>query len=461
MISSKPNILERDRLLLIESAGESAEADTASGGQTDTGLADTLRDRYQNCTLVRTSSLLEGIDELAHHGARAVIVHVNDNDPQLAHAVSALREAAGKHARVLLCCPVELEPHVREVAQSGADDYLLLPIDHAELDTALGFVGTADIAKDTPANPTASMEELSVLSELLAQLGQDGFSNLGRLADLVRLAMGSESVTVVADGTTACSGGTVVEPVLIEQIKRGTKTIGQICVGTRALPYRSADVEKLKHYARLTSHLLDAAANQRSWRHEALTDEVSGLHNRRYALRLLNDLLKRAKKERFRVTVLLFDIDNFKSYNDSFGHAAGDEIIRTIGQLFQSHCRDHDIVTRYGGDEFCVIFWDADQPRVAGSTHPSDALSVLKRFQKELLGWQFESRKCESWKCESLRDVPPGSLTISGGLASFPWDASTAEELIAQADHALLRAKDAGKNRVLIFGEHTDTPSTA
>ncbi len=436
MISSTPNILERDRLLLIESSDE---------------LAGFLNERYQNCTVVKTASLLEGIDKLAQSSARAVVVHVADNDPQLEAALRGLREAAGDHTKIVLCCSIELEPHVRAMVSAGADDYLLLPVNDAEFDSALGFVRQSEIAGEACKPATASMDELAALSDLLAQIGQDDFSSLTRLADLVRLAMQSESVTIVADGSTASSGGTVSEPVLVEQIKRGTRTIGQISIGPRRLPYRPADIEKLEHYGRLASHLLDAAANHRSWRKEALTDELSGLYNRRYALRLLKDLIDRARRERFRVTVLLFDIDNFKSYNDAYGHAAGDEIIRCIGKMFQSNCRDHDIVTRYGGDEFCVIFWDADRPRVAGSTHPADALSVLERFKKDLLGWQ----------CESLVDHAPGSITISGGLASFPWDASTAEELIAQADEALLQAKESGKNRVLVFGEHTDAPSAS
>jgi diguanylate cyclase (GGDEF)-like protein len=436
LISSTPNILERDRLLLIASSDE---------------LSGVLQERYQNCTVLKTKSFLEGIDELANRSVRAVLVHVTNDDPQLLPALRGLREAAGKNTKVILCCPVELEPHVRPIASSGADDYLLLPVDYAEFDAALGFVAPSELSRDTGKMATASMDELAALSDLLAQLGRDDFSTLTRLADLVRLAMQSESVTIVADGSTASSGGTVAEPVLVERIKRGTQAIGQISVGPRRLPYRPADIDKLAHYGRLASHLLDAAANHRTWRKEALTDELSGLHNRRYAMRLLADLLSRARRDRFRVTVLLFDIDDFKSYNDCYGHAAGDEIIRCIGQMFQSHCRGHDIVTRYGGDEFCVIFWDADQPRVAGSTHPLDALSVLERFKKDLLGWQ----------CESLVDHAPGSITISGGLASFPWDASTANELIAQADEALLRAKGAGKNRVLVFGEHTDAPSNS
>ena len=139
----------------------------------------------------------------------------------------------------------------------------------------------------------------------------------------------------------------------------------------------------------------------------------------------------------------MFDVDDFKSYNVTYGHAAGDEIIRHIGCLFKSHCREHDVVTRYGGDEFLVIFWDADEPRVAGSSHPTDALTVLSRFKEAL----------RERPCEGLGDDIRGRITISGGLASFPWDASSSRELIDRADQAMLMAKKAGKNQVLVFGE--------
>jgi two-component system cell cycle response regulator len=133
----------------------------------------------------------------------------------------------------------------------------------------------------------------------------------------------------------------------------------------------------------------------------------------------------------------------------TYGHTAGDEIIRQVGALFKAHCREHDVVTRYGGDEFCVVFWDADSPRVAGSTHPSDALKVLSRFQEALRG-----HRCTAIDADHGIDADAGgSLTISGGLASFPWDASTTDDLIDRADQALLQAKRAGKNRVFVFGE--------
>ncbi len=433
IIQRETDILRRDRLLLI---GDRAD------------LLDLLRQRYPDWTIGQASNLVEGVDDLTRGRVRAVIACVDADQPRLAEAVAGLREAAGDQTRVILCCEPEAEPAVRRVLAGGADEYVLLPPDSGELDEALGVRQFRPLEEYSPA---ASMDEIKLLAGLLESLGGDDFELVSKLADLIRCALGSESATLVIEGTAVSSGGTVLEPVLMEPIRREGRTIGQIMIGGRSLPYQSADLEKLSHYATLAAHLLAAADAQRQWRREAFTDEVSGLHNRRYALRFIRDLLERAREERFRVTVLLFDIDNFKSYNDDYGHDAGDEVIQRIGQLFQNHCREHDLVTRYGGDEFCVIFWDADQPRVAGSQHPSDALAVLARFKEAL-------RNCQ---CESLTNEPKGALTISGGLASYPWDGAVAEDLIARADEALLRAKRAGKNQVFMFAGDTCAQTTS
>jgi diguanylate cyclase (GGDEF)-like protein len=183
----------------------------------------------------------------------------------------------------------------------------------------------------------------------------------------------------------------------------------------------------------------------------ATEDDLTGLKNRRYIWEFSRQIIEQARKEGGWVTLLLFDIDNLKSYNDVFGHLAGDEILKDAALLMRRCCRQHDVVGRLGGDEFAVIFWDGPKAaskaaekerRSTSAEHPKEAICIAKRFQNEL-------------KNTELRLLGPharGILTISGGLASFPRDGATIDELFRRADKALLEAKRSGKNKIYLVG---------
>ena len=175
----------------------------------------------------------------------------------------------------------------------------------------------------------------------------------------------------------------------------------------------------------------------------ALHDELTRTWNRRYFDLYLRLLLERAATERFSVTLMVFDIDEFKSYNDRFGHAAGDDILRETARLMMSVVREQDVVARIGGDEFGVIFWDDTGRRESDSEHPADVRSAAERFRQAVRDHQFP-----------ILSAAPAAITISGGLAGFPWDGRTAEHLMCRADAMLLQSKRQGKN-VLSFGEGT------
>lgn len=183
----------------------------------------------------------------------------------------------------------------------------------------------------------------------------------------------------------------------------------------------------------------------------ATTDELTGLKNRRYIWEFAKQIIKLAKKEKGKVTLLMFDIDNFKHYNDVYGHAAGDDILKQAAVLIRKCCRPHDVVGRIGGDEFVVLFWDdpksklgdlEKERRSTAAEHPKETIFITKRFMSELQKTEFPMLGAEG----------KGVLTISGGLSSFPHDGLTMQQLIEQADKALLDAKRSGKSIIYLVG---------
>ncbi len=437
---SAGSTVARDRMLVVADAGR---------------LTDALRRHLADWDVSSSATYMSAICEVSQRPPRVVVSYVDPSAHDLSGAVAGLREAAGENTRLLLCCPPEAETLARTAMAGGADDYILYPLDTEELDRALGHTPPADWRVGTAAQPSgAGSEELDALADVLGYLESEPAEFLHRVARMIRTGTGAGGVDLVISGSTAKSGEPIDTPVLAEPVEADGKVRGQISLGPRPdRPYSSADGDKLRHYARLVGRLIQAAQRQRHWQTLAFTDELSGLPNRRYLRRFLDQILERARSERFRVTLLIFDIDNFKTYNDACGHEAGDEIIRLVAGLFRKHCREHDVVTRYGGDEFAVVFWDADESgwqaeerRAGDSTHPNDALHVLARFTRDL----------GTAEPSSLEKLPDAHLTISGGLATYPWDAATSHELIIEADQALIQAKKAGKNRVFTVGQPTD-----
>jgi diguanylate cyclase (GGDEF)-like protein len=184
----------------------------------------------------------------------------------------------------------------------------------------------------------------------------------------------------------------------------------------------------------------------------ATEDDLTGLKNRRYLWEFAKQIIARAKKDNGRVTVLVFDIDDFKHYNDVYGHAAGDEVLKQASLLIRRCCRRHDVVARLGGDEFAVVFWDdpkcpqqatGSERRSFTMDHPGEVIFIAKRFRREI----------EKTDLRFLGPDGRGVLTISGGLASLNRDGSTTEELFEKADQALLEAKRSGKNRIYLVGQ--------
>ncbi len=193
-------------------------------------------------------------------------------------------------------------------------------------------------------------------------------------------------------------------------------------------------------WARWAACWLEMAHRQRQLKLLAYRDELSGAWNRRFLRTCLGRAIDDARKSRRPLTVMLFDIDDFKQYNDQWGHDAGDEIIREVVRLLRATIRNGDHVCRIGGDEFAVLFTDPSPPREPGSNHPTTVEVIASRFRDQVAKARFPK----------LGDDAPGSLSISGGLATFPWDATDVESLLKVADDRLLQSKRQGKNCVTL-----------
>jgi len=172
----------------------------------------------------------------------------------------------------------------------------------------------------------------------------------------------------------------------------------------------------------------------------AFTDPLTGAWNRRYLEQFLKRAFERARTQRRPVTVLVFDIDDFKRFNDRHGHDAGDQILIETVRLLRSVIRPTDRVCRTGGDEFVVVFDEPEGPRSPGSQPPTTVEQIARRFQKQICEHRFPK----------LAEDAPGTLTISAGLAAFPWDGATPDELVRAADGFALESKRQGKNALTV-----------
>ena len=162
----------------------------------------------------------------------------------------------------------------------------------------------------------------------------------------------------------------------------------------------------------------------------AVTDPLTGLHNRRYMTSQLDALVARAVRDGRPVSALLLDIDHFKKINDSFGHDAGDEVLREFAVRLASNVRAVDLPCRFGGEEFVVVMPE---------TALGDAERIAERIRMHVSGAPF--------RVSGGKEVL--SVTISIGVAATFGAADTPDHLLKRADEALYEAKASGRNRVI------------
>ena len=182
----------------------------------------------------------------------------------------------------------------------------------------------------------------------------------------------------------------------------------------------------------LQEKLAEIEALQAQLREQAIRDVLTGLYNRRYLDETLQRELARAARKQLPVSLVMLDIDHFKSFNDQHGHELGDRMLQELGGLLLSKARRDDFPCRYGGEEFVVVL-------------PGAALDVAQR-------------KAEQWRqaFQAIRLVykeTPLSATLSAGVAAYPEHGSTGDEVLRRADQALYAAKHGGRNQVVVWSE--------
>ena len=405
----------------------------------------------------------DGIAELTTERFGVVLAPLEPVQHRAEAAVAALRRAAG-NARLVLLTPPALEPMSRGLLGAGCDDYLISPVSPRELQAALAALppGTQRVAAPAETPPETVAETLlkslplaeSVVESIASRPHAAVAEAVRKLGDclspLMRLELRPPDAPPpqVEDGLVA----------LCQTMRQDAEPLGQLCLVLPRDQDQTAARHMLARLAALLSRVHEVEERHRRLQKLAITDDLTGLYNARYFRHFLSRIIDLARARRFPVTLFIFDIDDLKKYNDQYGHAAGDEVLKQTAALMRRCCREHDLVARIGGDEFAVVFWEKEGPRqprdpkTAGHARvPQTPLDILNRFRRMLASHEFKS----------LGPHGKGTLTISGGLAVYPYDARTMEELIEAADRELVfRAKKSGKNNIVLVGgeEHPHRP---
>jgi diguanylate cyclase (GGDEF)-like protein len=165
----------------------------------------------------------------------------------------------------------------------------------------------------------------------------------------------------------------------------------------------------------------------------AVTDGLTGLYNHRHLHERLTLEVERSQRSGLPLSLLMLDVDHFKQFNDSFGHPAGDEVLRQLARVLTDTRRANDVVARYGGEEFAVILVD---------TAKFTAAKVAERVRERVVAHDFSDAAQKA-----------GKISVSIGVATFNEDGTDAEALVRSADTALYAAKRAGRNRVVLYTE--------
>jgi len=211
------------------------------------------------------------------------------------------------------------------------------------------------------------------------------------------------------------------------------ETLGLLCIGADQYAERGSEFPEIQLIRALAENSSLALANlklREVLRNQSVRDPLTNLYNRRYMEEFLDGQLSRAVRKNSSLALMMLDVDHFKKFNDSFGHDAGDMVLRTLGNIFTANLRKEDVICRFGGEEFAIILPDAS---VESARVRAEQLCAVVRGSTLVFHEQ---------------PLPPVSISV--GLAIFPEDGATREILLKSADAALYQAKSNGRDRVVM-----------
>ena len=190
---------------------------------------------------------------------------------------------------------------------------------------------------------------------------------------------------------------------------------------------RTAELKRINEI--LMAEIEERKRMEKQLHHLATTDPLTGALNRRHFFELAEQEFDRSQRYNRKISIILFDVDHFKEINDTYGHVAGDQLLKTVAERFINHLRQMDVFGRYGGDEFVILLPD---------TNIDQARQAAERLHQIVT----------SDSVETSRGTIP--LQISIGVASLD-NADDMEKLLIKTDQALYKAKETGRNRVVVF----------
>ncbi len=192
--------------------------------------------------------------------------------------------------------------------------------------------------------------------------------------------------------------------------------------------------EKSVSMFQAVAHQLTLAMESAQFFEKSITDEMTQLYNRRYFMSRLDVEIKKTNRSTDVVGLVMFDVDHFKKFNDTYGHQTGDLVLKSLAEVIKKTCRIYDIPARYGGEEFIIVI-----PNIKAQDQDTGPLIFAERLRKAVEAMELKAGD------QTLK------VTISLGVALAPVHAKDPDGLIAAADKALYQAKRSGRNKSIVY----------